>query len=40
MSKLLSTKYSAGAFNFGMFVLRVTLGLLLVSHGYAKTSYG
>jgi putative oxidoreductase len=36
MSKLLSTKYSTGAFNFGMFVLRVTLGLLLASHGYAK----
>jgi putative oxidoreductase len=36
MSKILSTKYSAGAFNFGMFILRVVLGLLLASHGYAK----
>jgi putative oxidoreductase len=36
MSKFLSTKYSAGAFNFGMLVLRITTGLLLASHGYAK----
>ena len=36
MSKFLSTKYSAGAFNFGMLVLRVVLGLLVASHGYAK----
>jgi len=36
MSKFLSTKYSAGAFNFGMFVLRVVTGLLLASHGYSK----
>lgn len=36
MNRFLSTKYSAGAFNFGMFVLRVVLGLLLVNHGYLK----
>lgn len=36
MSKFLSTKYSNGAFNLGMFVLRVTLGILLASHGYSK----
>lgn len=36
MSKFLSIKYSAGAFNFGMLVLRVVLGLLVASHGYAK----
>jgi len=36
MSKFLSTKYSAGAFNFGMLILRVATGLLLASHGYAK----
>ncbi|MGN6196774.1 MAG: DoxX family protein [Ginsengibacter sp.] len=36
MSKFLSTKYSVGAFNFSMLVLRVVLGLLLISHGYAK----
>lgn len=36
MNRFLSTKYSAGGFNFGMLVLRVVLGLLLASHGYTK----
>ncbi|MDE3213517.1 MAG: DoxX family protein [Bacteroidota bacterium] len=36
MKKLLSTKYSQGGFNFSMFILRVTLGVLLTSHGYDK----
>jgi putative oxidoreductase len=36
MRRFLSTKYSAGAFNFGMLVLRVVLGILLISHGYGK----
>ncbi len=36
MRQFLSTKYSAGAFNFGMLVLRVVVGLLLISHGYSK----
>lgn len=36
MSRFLSTKYSVGAFNFGMLVLRVFTGLLLSSHGYSK----
>lgn len=36
MNRFLSTKYSTGAFNFGMLVLRVVLGLLLASHGYTK----
>jgi putative oxidoreductase len=36
MSKFLSTKYSSGAFNLGMFILRIATGLLLASHGYAK----
>ena len=36
MNRFLSTKYSAGAFNFGMLVLRVVTGILLMSHGYAK----
>jgi putative oxidoreductase len=36
MNRFLSTKYSAGAFNFSMLVLRVVLGLLLMSHGYSK----
>ena len=36
MSKFLSIRYSAGAFNFGILVLRVVLGLLVASHGYTK----
>ena len=36
MSKFLSTKYSASAFNLRMLILRVVLGLLVASHGYAK----
>lgn len=36
MSKFLSTKYSNAGFNFGMLVLRVVLGILLISHGYSK----
>ncbi len=36
MSKFFSTKYSNGAFNLGMLVLRIATGLLLASHGYAK----
>ena len=36
MNRFLSTKYSAGAFNFGMLILRVVTGLLLISHGYGK----
>jgi putative oxidoreductase len=36
MNRFLSTKYSAGAFNFGMLVLRVVTGILLMSHGYSK----
>ncbi len=36
MNRFFSTKYSAGAFNFGMLVLRVVTGALLMSHGYSK----
>ena len=36
MKRILSIKYSAGAFNFGMLVLRVALGVLMLNHGYAK----
>lgn len=36
MNRFLSIKYSTGAFNFGMLILRVVLGLLLASHGYTK----
>jgi len=36
MKRLLSTSYSAGVFNFAMFVLRVAMGVLMLSHGYDK----
>ena len=36
MKRFLSTKYSVGAFNFGMLVLRVVTGLLIAHHGYGK----
>lgn len=36
MKKLLSTKYSASAFNTAMFILRVCAGILLAVHGYDK----
>lgn len=36
MRKILSTKYTPGAFNFAMLVLRVALGVLMLSHGYHK----
>jgi putative oxidoreductase len=36
MKKLLSTKYSAGAFNTAMLVLRITVALLMLGHGYDK----
>lgn len=36
MKKLLSTKYSAGAFITAMLVLRVGLGVLMLMHGYNK----
>ena len=36
MKKFLSTTYSAGAFNFGMLVLRLATGILIVNHGYTK----
>ena len=36
MKKLISTKYSAGAFNAAMFILRVGVGLLMMNHGYSK----
>jgi putative oxidoreductase len=35
--KILSTKYSAAAFNFSMLFLRVVFGLLIIiKHGYTK----
>ena len=36
MRKLLSTKYSAGAFNFAMLFLRLGVGILMMMHGYDK----
>lgn len=36
MKKLLSTKYSAGAFNTAMLLLRIGLGVLMLMHGYQK----
>lgn len=36
MKKLLSINYSAAAFNFAMLLLRVSSGVLLMSHGYSK----
>ena len=36
MKKLISIKYSAGAFNTGILILRVVGGILLMKHGYGK----
>jgi putative oxidoreductase len=41
MKKLFSTKYSAGAFNTAMLVLRLGVGILMLMHGYGKlTGFG
>jgi putative oxidoreductase len=36
MKKLLSTKYSAGAFSAAMLLLRLGVGILMMAHGYDK----
>lgn len=36
MKKLMSTHYSAGAFNFAMLLLRIGMGALMINHGYGK----
>jgi putative oxidoreductase len=36
MKKLLSTKYSAGAFSAAMLILRLGVGILMMNHGYQK----
>lgn len=36
MKKLLSTKYSTGAFNAAMLILRLGSGVLMMNHGYGK----
>ncbi len=41
MKKLLSTSYSAGAFNAAMLILRLSVGILMMMHGYDKlTGFG
>ena len=39
MSKLLSTKYSTGAFNAAMLFLRLAVGILMMMHGYDKLTH-
>lgn len=40
MKKLLSIRYSAGAFNFSMLLLRLVVGLLMLTqHGMAKVTH-
>jgi len=36
MKKLMSTNYSAGAFNFALLLLRFGIGILMINHGYGK----
>jgi putative oxidoreductase len=36
MKRFLSIKYSSGAFNFALLLLRIGLGVLLLNHGYQK----
>lgn len=36
MKRLLSIKYSAGAFNAAMLLLRLGSGILIMNHGYSK----
>ena len=36
MKKLLSTKYSTGAFNIAMLLLKISTGVLMMNHGYGK----
>lgn len=39
MRKLLSTNYSAGAFNAAMLLFRLTFGVLMMNHGYGKLTH-
>ena len=36
MNRFLSTRHSPQAFNMGMLILRLALGILLMQHGYDK----
>lgn len=38
MKRFFSTKYNHNALNFGLLLLRVMLGVLLMYHGYSKLS--
>lgn len=38
MRSLMSTRYSTGAFNFGILLLRLGVGILMAHHGYQKLS--
>ena len=39
MRRILSTKYSTGAFNLAMLVLRLGVGVLVASHGFGKLAH-
>lgn len=39
MKKLLSTHYSAGAFNTAMLLLRLVAGIWMLQHGYEKLTH-
>ena len=39
MKKLLTTNYSAGAFNTALLLMRLVFGILLMNHGYGKLSH-
>lgn len=39
MSKLLTTRYSASAFNAALLLLRLVFGILLMYHGYGKLTH-
>jgi putative oxidoreductase len=39
MRKLLSTNYSAAAFNAAMLFLRLGFGILMMNHGYGKLTH-
>jgi hypothetical protein len=36
MRKLMSTNYSAGAFNVSMLLMRLVFGILMMTNGYDK----
>ncbi len=39
MRRILSTKYSTGAFNLAMLVLRLGVGVLVANHGFGKLAH-